>query len=340
MLGGCSKSMAASAEEIISNVLTQEDELIDYYGKYEIKMYMDEQLTENMTVKEFAKKDGKRKAIVTDHNRGDKKIISVNDGKQIIIYEEGNDVAYTINIENEELPSSMTQKEQFITMLEGIKETHSYEVSGEEEIIDRKTYHLTLTAKEKNTWLGNMELWIDQKSWIILKGIIESEDQRVELIYKEIDFSPNFSKEDFTLQLPDSVEVKKLENETELNTGTIEEAEQALGQSFLLFKEEKVHLEKIEWETFGGELNRTEATLYYQMDGVPALTLSVFPAPKEEDLKINGDISVRDQKGEYEKIINALMWDESGLRYTVIIEHPDLTLEDILELTEKMDYTS
>ncbi|QGS68244.1 hypothetical protein CV093_05335 [Oceanobacillus sp. 143] len=69
--------------------------------------------------------------------------------------------------------------------------------------------------------------------------------------------------------------------------------------------------------------------------------LSIFPTPAEEDMEIKpGEMKVRDNNAEYEEQINSIMWDEDGLRYSIIITNPDITIEEVIELTEKMVLSS
>ena len=121
----------------------------------------------------------------------------------------------------------------------------------------------------------------------------------------------------------------------------MEEAETALEKPFLVMNEEDVTIENIELDELAGEINRTEITLYYINQDLPAFTLSVFPTPEEAGMELaSSDLQVRGQNAEYMKEIKALAWDEDGLRYNIIISHPDLEIEDVLKMTENMKLSS
>ena len=96
----------------------------------------------------------------------------------------------------------------------------------------------------------------------------------------------------------------------------------------------------IEWNVLEGELNRTEvAILYTNDDKIPTLTLSVFPTPEGQGMEIEeSEWKVRGQKAEYMEEIRALSWDEEGIRYSILIDHPELSVEEIIELTETMQF--
>jgi len=338
LLAGCSGEMAASSsEEIISNVLDSEKKFEPYYAKAVMKHYEGKELMGEIDIEEFAGTNGKRKIITNDKLKDNAAGYAVNDGEKILSYEEGSDVAYQMDISKEELPSTMTQKEQLTMLLEGIKETHDVEMAGEEKILGFDTYHLKVKAKSKDAILGDMEYWVDQKTWFVLKSITTTGDIRSEMEYTEIQFSPDFTDDTFTLELPENVAMKNMEDEFQSQTGTVEEAVKAFGKSFLLLAEKDAEIEHIEWYELKGEINRTEVTVYYKKDGIPSLMLSVFPTPEEPGMEIKeSEVKVRGQNTEIMKEINSISWDENGIRYSIIIQHPDLTVEEAIALTENM----
>ncbi len=342
LLTGCTGEMSASAEEVVNQVLESGKKTEQaYYGKAVMKSYEGKVLQDDMAIEEFVKADGTRKVITTDLMNKDISAYALNDGEKLITYEKGSDTAYQIDLPEAVQSSSMTQKEQLTAMLEGIKDTHSYELAGEEKILGFDTYHLKVKANEKGGILGDMEFWIDQKSWFILKSIVSAGDIRSEIIYEEIDFSPEFEKDTFTLDLPADVDIKTMEDEFKSETGTIEDAEKALGEPFLVFDEKDVQLENVAWDVLNGEINRTELNLQYQKDGIHAFSYAVFVTPEGEDAKLQeSEYKIRGQITEYWKEINAISWDENGMRYSIIIENPDLTADEVITLAENMKLSS
>ncbi|WHY79451.1 hypothetical protein QNH20_10050 [Neobacillus sp. WH10] len=70
-------------------------------------------------------------------------------------------------------------------------------------------------------------------------------------------------------------------------------------------------------------------------------SLSIFPIPKEKGMEIDGeDSKIRGQYAGYMEEIRAVTWDENGMRYTIMMEQPDLTLEKMRQLTESMHLSS
>jgi len=337
LLGGCSGELTASAEEIVSNVLEADKEVDAYYGKAEMKIYTGKEVTENIIIEEFVSNDQKRKVITTDLKKDNQQTVAFNDGKKLITYEQGSDTAMSLSFSDEEVPVSMTPKEQVTKMLEGLGKTHTYEVVGEEKILGLDTYHLKVKAKSKNSILGDMEFWVDQKTWFVVKSITYSGENRSETEYKKLDFSPKFANDTFTLKLPENVKVENLDNSSQPTTGTVAEAEKALGEPFLIFDEKTANLDRVEWLDLKGELNRTEVTIYYKTPEGSTFNLSIFPAPKEKGMEIEGkDLKIRGQHAGYMEEIRMVTWDENGMRYSIMMDQPDLTLEKMSQLAESM----
>lgn len=341
LLTGCTGNMTASADEIVTKVLENGKDMQSYYGKSVMKIYEGEELQNEIEIEEFVNAEGKRKVITTDLNNENARSYTLNDGEKVITYDENENVAFQFDISGEAMPTSMTQKEQLVLMLENVKQTHTQELVGEEKILDFDTQHIKLKAKEKDGIIGDIELWVEEKSWFIVKFNFDSGDLRTEQMYEEIDFSPKFEKDTFTLDLPADVEIKEMEEDLIPETGTLEEAEKMLGEPFLVFSGEAVELDKVEWDELKGIVNRTELTLSYKVNAVLAFTVSVFKTPEEKGTELKeSEYKVRGQKTEYWKEINALTWDENGLRYSIIIEDPNLTPEEVIALTENMKLSS
>lgn len=340
LLTGCNSEISASAEEIVSNVLDTEDQVYDYYGESVMKVYENKTLKENIVVKESAYK-GKRKIITIDQNLN-KQTTALNDGKQLILYEEGSKEAMSMDLSNADMmPTNMTQKEQFTMILETLKDTHEYKVVGEEKVLGLNTYHIKLTPKDKKSIIGEMEFWVDQKKWFVVKSTTVTGDTRTESEYKKLDFSPDFPESTFTINLPKDVTIKSMEDLSQPSTGTVEDAEKALGQAFLLFNEQSKLKPKIELMELKGELNRTEVNVTYTKDKTPYITISVFPIPEGPDTRLDGEkVTVRGQEGFYMEEMKALSWDEKGLRYTILIEDPYLKLDEAIQLLNEMELSS
>lgn len=334
-LAGCTGGMRVSTDEIIANVLTTDEEVQAFYTEGEIIIYENEEIVEKTLIKEYHSEDGKMKTISIDQSGGE--IISLNDGESAIVFDKNENKAFKMEVASYEIPKR-SQKEQIILLIEAMKNTHNYEYGGEEKINDFLTHHIKLTPKEQNSIFGKLDIWVDQKTWFPIKSINIVGESRIEIIYTEVDTSPKFSDDTFTLTLPDDVEIVNLEDQLDEQVGTIEEAEEKLGRPFLILNEENLQIDIIEIYEFK-EFNRPEISIFYtNNEGQPVAYLSVFPTPEGQEIDISeSDFKIRGQIAEYMSEINSYMWDEDGLRYNILLVGLEpLSTEEVLEMAERM----
>lgn len=334
LLGGCSQGMNVSAEEIIHNAIESEKEVIDYTGVSEMKLFEGEELLDHVIIEEFVA--GEKRKVVTTNELLQQENVALNDGEKMLMYDEASGQAHEMDLTGLGDLAGTGPKDQFKSMMEMMNDSHTYELVGEEKVMDFDTYHIRLKADEEDSLLGDMELWVDQKTWFIVKFTSETGDTRSELTYTELDFSPEFAEDTFTINIPEDVEIKDMKEEFAPDTVTLEAATEALGQEFLVFSKEDVELTNIVMYEPVGELNRYELDLTYNTkDGIPLFSLSIFPAPEDMPIEAS-DIEIRGNAAEYEEMIHAYLWDEDGLRYSLLITNPDVDQEEVLGMTERM----
>lgn len=334
ILGGCSQDIEVSAEEIIHNVIESEKEVDTYYGKSEIVFYEGEELIGETMMEEFV--SGTDRKIVTQE--GEEEVEVLNNGEKMVMYNKGNETAQEMDT-SAITDYPLTPKESFQQILDVAEDSHDYEVVGDEEMLGRDTFHVSLEAEEANSLMGDMELWVDKETWFVVKMISETGDSKIESIYTELDFSPDFTEDTFTLDIPNDIEITNMEDNVSNELVSVEEAKDELGQDFYMFSEEDFNLKEIELYDIGGELQRKELNLTYISDDNKSMfSLSIFESP--EAMKIEeSDVEIRGNIAEYEGSINAYFWDEDGLRYSLMIENPDIE-EEVVELTEEMVLSS
>src|SRR5690606_30081106 len=124
---------------------------------------------------------------------------------------------------------------QALRTLELIKNSHDITIGEEEKIAGHETYHLIAKAKKQNTLIGDMEVWVDKKTWMTLKTISVSGDMKITSEFTK--FEPNSKVDDskFTLDIPVDA-IVKTESIQPPDQLTEQEAVEKLG-SFLIFPE-------------------------------------------------------------------------------------------------------
>ncbi|MCR8645416.1 hypothetical protein NV379_22520 [Paenibacillus sp. N1-5-1-14] len=332
---GCSEQIGASSTDIVTKALEKGKQVESYTGKGTFRFFDKDKLTEDATFSEWVDSSNhkKKSEMTTNGNQ----TITVNDGKQIISYDKAKETALIIEVGEDVLPTALSQREQLVSMLDKMKTTHNFEVVNEEKILGKDTYHIKVRESKEKTLMGNMDLWIDQKTWFILKSISYNGTARVEFEYTDIQFSPTFAADTFVLNLPEHVKKTPISDlMPAVKAVTTSEAEAALGKPFLLPVDHDLKLVKLELTELKGDLNRNEVTAYYEKDNTPYYEMTIFPTPEGSGTLDAEEIKIRGTKGEYMEQIRAFTWDEQGLRYSLMIQDPDVTKEQAMALIEKM----
>ncbi|WP_442603143.1 LolA family protein [Paenibacillus sp. KN14-4R] len=338
LITGCSQQVGASSTDIVTKALEKGKQVESYSAKGTFRFYDKDKLTEDAAFSEWMDAGNNKKKIEMTSNG--KEIITVNDGKQLISYDKANESALTMDIGEDVLPTALTQREQLISMLEKMKKTHSFEVSGEEKVLGKDSYHIKVRENKEKSLMGDMDLWIDQKTWFVLKSTSVHGTIRTEFEYTDLQLGPSFAPDTFILNLPDSVKKTKIGDlAPAAKNVTIPEAELALGKPFLHSVDTGFDVVKMEMNEFKGVLNRNEVTAYYAKGDMPYYELSVFPVTGDVGKLDGEEIQVRGTKGEYLEQIKTIFWDEQGLRYNIMIQHPDVTKEQAIAFIEKMVLT-
>jgi len=341
---GCSSESANqfSPEQVINNAL--DEEIRSYYAEADLITHAAGKEPEKILLKEWVSKDGKRRTE-TQKEDGSEHNIAVNDGSKLISYEPEKNQAFIVEDEELLALNQTSPKQQAEQLLKIIKDSHEITSKGEIEILERPAYHLLATAKEKNSLIGDQEMWIDKESWMVLKTISQSGDIKVEMAYTKLDFNTEIPADTFVLNLPDDVQIQDLlDGVSEASQLSLREALEKVGTPFFYVGEKSgLEISNIEVLELKGELNRNEVNIDYQKNNLPYFTLTVFQSPEdvEEELgKLPGEktVNILDKEVTYMEMndFRSLNWQEEGLNYTILFIDPNLTLEDITPILEEM----
>lgn len=340
---GCAPENQFLPQQVINNALKKTEEPASYYIEAEMRTIEDGKETERILLKEWVSEEGKRRTE-TQYEDGSGKNIAVNDGTKLISYQPEMNQAFLIeNTELSEL-NQMSPKHQAELLLKMIRDTHEITDGGEEKIAGRAAYRLIAKAKEKESLLGDQELWIDKENWMVLKMVSASGDVQSEVVLTKVDLNPAIPAETFVLELPEHVQIVDLKEMNPTTEVTLAEAAEKIGTTFLYFPETGgLAISRIELVELTGELKRKEVNFDYQKDGLPYFTMTVFPSSEVsgEDIgRLPGEkvVTVRGQEGTYMEMgdFRSLVWQENGLNYSIVFVDPNLTLEQFTALAGSM----
>ncbi|MGM8212176.1 LolA family protein [Virgibacillus sp. W0430] len=342
-LFGCSTEISQySPDQVINNALEETTEALAYYAEAEMTMETGDDI-ENMETKEWYNGDGKMRMEITDESG---LTILVNDSKSVKTYEKEKNRAFIMSDPEVLAYNPPAPREQAEMLLDMIRDTHHIEEAGEEKVAGRDTFHLVAEPKEKSTLIGNQEIWVDKENWMVLKYVTEAGDNKIQFVYKKIEFDPIFEEKLFTLDLPDDVTIEDISGLHSSEEITLAEAADRFNDSFLVFQKEEWEMDTIEWFESSGEYPSKVVDLEYKKDGLPLLELGVSKVIDEstdlEDLELPGieQVTVRNHKGEFIDggDTRVLSWQEEGFTYTVSLYDPHFTLEELLSLADEMEF--
>ncbi|QHT47074.1 hypothetical protein QRD89_11250 [Halobacillus sp. ACCC02827] len=330
---------AYSPDQIVANAVEKEDQLDRYYMKMEMDVQKGDDTIDRSTMEQWSDVANNRIKVIADTEGG--AVQSLNDGKTTMFYSEEQGEAFTIDSPGtEQMLSGESQREQLQQMLQETRKTHDVELIGEEEVNGFGTYHIKAVPKEDGGFRGNEEYWISDKHWIIIKMVAHSEDLKTEYTVTELDVDPSFDDRTFTMDLPQGVEVKEMDDLGLTEETSLEEAEEIYGQPVLKVKDEAYELTAVD-RFSSKELKRTEVNQSYSKDGYGQFTLTSFEAPEDNlSAGFSGEeiVEVRGTKGVFtEDVITNLLWEEGGLRYSLLVEDPELTKEEIFAIAEALE---
>ncbi|MGF6357196.1 outer membrane lipoprotein-sorting protein [Paenibacillus sp. 4624] len=333
LFAGCAEKglLGMSGDDMIEKIITAESEPASYYAEGVLKMWTDEEITNTMQVKEWV--DGKtgRQRIETEDNGNVS--YAVHNGSEILIYEKEAKTAFSMDSSSLQQEPNQTQKQMLVDQLERMRDTHNVKMLGQEELQGHEVIHIELTPKDNNSLVMSSQYWVDPKKWMVVKATSTYGDTRSEVLYDLIDYNPKFTDQTFTLDIPADVEVKNMNDVMNTKEVTLEEAEQAVGQSFLQYGGKDLELSRIELTSSLGEHSRDEVTLYYVKNNKPEVSMTIFKATDEnmdeQLLPEEKKITVREKEGSYMSIIRNLSWSEEDLRYSVMGDSGAWTLEKL-----------
>lgn len=341
ILGGCGKMNAFSPEHVISNALDAENTL-SYYGEMEMSMDGFEDM-DSILIKEWRHHEKSRIEVEADGE----KVITVNDGETVQIYEENRNKVLQIS-SNELGDYDMNPREQVEILLGNIQDTHDIQLVGEEVISDRPAIHLVAKKKKnKNSLTGDQEFWFDKEYWLLLKMKTMVGDNVNEIEYTTIEFNAKMQDSLFRLDLSDDVVIETLADydqddmEEEITLSNIPEK---LGSPVLYIPDSDEHkLGHITYTENEVEASYREVTIDYNQNGLPLITLFIVEMNDgDEDQDIFGEDlkeKIRGQDGIYIDMTanHSISWNEDNFNYYIEINDPKVTLDQVKKWAEEME---
>lgn len=350
---GCSyKGDVLIPEEVITNVMKANEKTKSYYAEFKVDSYENEKLIDSMLFKQWNdNSSGKMKTRIETEDKTSGKVVTTNDGDKLISYTEKDKKALSMELSAElGLGSNANYKDELINQLGNISKTHELTFKGEERVGTFKTYHISAVAKEKNSIIGDQEYWIEKSNWFLVKSSGDSGNNKTILEYTKLDFSPKFEDNLFVQKLPPEVKVENIEDVAKNNETTIDlkEGAKIAGKPLLYLKENASYkLKEVKYLNIEKSKHK-EINQVYEKEGAVAFTITTVMDENnkldsnKENMKLPGEkeITIRGKKVSVMEDIKLIYWIEDDLNYSILVENPKITMEDIKKLVEVLILTN
>ncbi|WP_313894366.1 hypothetical protein [Psychrobacillus sp.] len=329
-----------SPQQVIENALQETEQASTYYGEYKMLTSIDN-TDELATVKEWFQNGKRRMEMTATGENSSEELLLINDGSKMYIYNKPANSVKSFALENEMdqlgIPSPREQAEM---LLESVKGSHDITIVGEEKIANRATYHIAAKAKNNKSIIGDLEVWIDKKTWMTLKSVSTTGSITFTQEYTKIDYDAKMDINTFTFDAPENVTIEEIDTSAYTPVAiTEEEIKQTIGSYYKLTNTD---LQLTAVTVTGKDEPRPEFSFEYERNQIPALSLIVFKQTAQQvDFGYSAEEQeqiIRGQKGTKMEMNNfrTLSWYENGLSYSVILLDPELTFEQTLNYLEEM----
>lgn len=350
-ISGCnSKINSLAPGEIIAKAIDAEKSTNSCYYEMQIIEYKKNVKKDSSNLKVWFDANTNKTRSQIDSNKD--VIITINDSKKMISYMKNEKTAFIYKSSDMSFNSSsygLNNTRELLT-----KFLNEYKITNQDSVSVNgfDTIHLKgLPRNKKGIFDGNSELWIDKKSWMVVKVVTEAADSRIEEIYTKFDLKPSINPKLFDLKLPKGTKIQTDSDDSlnEKETSLIQVVKN-FGCPVLYSPDNtrpNIRLSRVTTLSYNlGKIKRTEITEEYKKGNVVVFSLSFFKQPKKpslNDSKIPGEtnITIRGLKGDLldanSKIIS---WYENGISYSFIQNDLSIPLSDIKSIINSLVYTN
>lgn len=333
-LVGCNSEATYTPQEIIDQALQESKEPLTYYGEYTLDMG---ELGGKAQVKEWVKDSNRRIEMTGDNGEH---VITVKNDAKVISYDVTEKTAYTMDYSQPDLDSLQSPKDHVQLIFNMVKDTHDIKIAGEEKVVGRDTYKIVAKTKNTESLFGDIEAWIDKKTWLTLKMKTDSAGTHMLTEYSKINFGEKIDAQQFTLDLPKDVTIQEISGQDTSESVSLDDVKQQLEKFLLVPEVNGLTLDNI--SMVKGIEERPEYSFDYVLDGELAFFVTIFKADASVadigPILNEKEIDIRGQKGTVMDGENfrSLAWQENGYQYSMVGQNPELTVEDLLSYAQQM----
>lgn len=349
----CSKeSSILSPEDIINRAIEANKEKISYYAESKNTIYSGDDIDDEQYIKQWVDfTDGTEKVRVETTATSGFEQIGTSNGEKFVRYDkEYNqaDISHLREISNfKESASyllSITYKNQAVSYLEILSKAIEIENLGKEEIKGLETYHLKGKVKNDKEIIAELEIWIEEDTWNVAEIVYNPmKGNKIKSEIIKLDNSAQDDEKLFTQELADDVEIRDLDEYiVKQEIIPMEKAVEKTGKQLLYISEELGYkLEIREYiHYFKGEIDKELLIQEYSKEGISSFNIFVSEYKDDffkDNIKENArDIEIRGSKGYIMDDTSQILFQEEGIQYLLGIEDKELSIEELIDIINKM----
>ena len=213
---GCEKK--PTAEEIVTKVQETLQTITDAHGIVLVSGSV-QGIEVSMKAEVWEKTPNKGRAVLLESSEAERVGATiVSDGEQAWFYDPSTNQVLVGPVGEVQMPLSEEALLSLQGLVQKLLDASEAELAGEETILDRETYKLTLRPREGESELypgnGTATLWVDQEQWIVLKATYKADELgqgSVEL--QSFELNPGLSDDWFQFEVPEGAEVVDIESQ-------------------------------------------------------------------------------------------------------------------------------
>ena len=288
-----------------------------------------------------------RAEVLESSQPGTEGMIMVSDGEQGWFYDPAHEQVMVGDVSDLETPLPQEMLGELQEVIQQVLDVTEAKLEGEEMIVGRETYKLTLTPREDAAQDifpggGSPTLWVDKENWIVLKAeYVADAFGQGSVEVQSFELNPGLDGTLFTFDAPDGVEVVDVQSMQPVPV-TLDEAREQFESQLLVpgYVPEGVTL--IEVFTLGDSVilryDHSPQVSFALIEGSEISKLAPFEAQMSQMTARTQDVTVRGESGtaliDEASGSTLLYWTEDGVTFTIAGR---ISLEEAIEVAESLN---
>lgn len=343
-LAGCGKKI--TAEEIVAKMQETVENTQDGHAVVTANLNV-QGIEMSVKAEVWEKSPNKLRAVILETSKPEYAGATlVSDGQQGWYYQPEKNLVMVGPIAEIETPLPQEMLTELQEVIQEILDISDVELVGEETVVGREAYKLTLTPKEDAGGQalpgdGTATLWVDQEQWIVLKAVYQANAfGQGTMEVQSFELNPGLADDLFTFEAPEGAKVVDIEAQQPVPL-TLDQAREQAGFPLLVPDDVPGGATLIEVFKLGESIilryDHSPEVSFAIIQGSELSELAPFETAAATMTAQTQDVSVRGQPGAAvtdEAGGNTLLyWAENGVTISIA---GHLSLDEALQIAESL----